>query len=492
MRRRPLVLLVLLSALSALSACERHSTTRGPSQLALQPCRLPGVAAQVSCGTLQVFEDRAAKSGRKLGLHVAVVPALASSARPDPLFILAGGPGQSASDVASLLMPALDRVHRLRDIVFVDQRGTGKSVPLECDLDPPRAGLAERILATFDEARVKQCIETLSKDHDLRLYGTQLAMDDLDDVRAALGYEQINLWGASYGTRAALVYLRRHPDHVRSAILDGVAPLQLILPKDMAKDADRALKLLFQQCASDEACTRAWPELPKRFDTLLASLNDQPAKASVPDPLTGHPVDITVPREAFVRTLRALLYQPEATTLVPLTIFNASNGDFRPFAAQSDLVSGGLSRGLSVGMFFSVVCTEDVPFLDRDHVSTWGEGTFVGPGFADDILRTCKLWPKGEVPKSFREPVKSKAPVLLFSGELDPVTPPYWAEEARKTLPNSAHVVVPATGHGTLGNVCVRRLIEQFLEAGSVKGLDARCDEGSRPPFFTNFAGPPP
>ena len=280
-----------------------------------------------------------------------------------------------------------------------------------------------------------------------------------------------------------------HTAGVASAYVQGNL---CILPKDMAKDADRALKLLFQQCASDEACTKAWPELSKRFETLLASLQDQPAKASVPDPLTGHPVDITVPREAFVRTLRALLYQPEATTLVPLTIFNASKGDFRPFAAQSDLVSGGLSKGLSVGMFFSVVCTEDVPFLDRDHVSTWGEGTFVGPGFADDILRTCELWPKGEVPKSFREPVKSKAPVLLFSGELDPVTPPYWAEQARKTLPNSAHVVVPATGHGTLGNACVRRLFDQFLEAGSVKGLDARCDEGSRPPFFTNFAGPPP
>lgn len=475
------------------TGCERATPAGGTKpSLTLEPCRLQGVSAQVRCGTLEVFEDQAAKTGRKISLRVAVVPALASTAKMDPLFILAGGPGQAATAVAPLLIPALARVHRTRDLVLLDQRGTGESAPLECALESPDAGIAERISTEFQQSAMKRCADELSKNHDLRLYGTSMAVEDLDQVRAALGYERINLWGASYGTRVALVYARAHPERVRTIVLDGVAPLQLVLPRDMAKDADRALKLLFEQCEEDPSCAKAWPQLRAKFEALLAQLDAAPARVSVPDPVTGVESPIVVSREAFVRILRALLYQSEATTLVPLTIDRAAAGDFRPFAAQSDLVSAGMAKGLSTGMFFSVVCTEDVPFLDAENADGWAEGTFVGKGFADDILSACEVWPKGEVPTGFRDPVHSQIPTLLFSGDLDPVTPPRWAEEAKKTLPNSAHVTVPATGHGTLSDACVRKLIEAFLDKGAIAGLELTCSERSRPPFFINFAGPPP
>jgi pimeloyl-ACP methyl ester carboxylesterase len=488
------VLLVLLCATlagAALAGCDQDRN-RQQATLQLERCRLPGVDSQARCGRYEVWEDRAAKAGRKLSLHVAVLPALAARPEPDPLFILAGGPGQSASGVARLLAPALERVRRKRDLVFVDQRGTGRSAPLECDLEPTQASLTLRLRADLDEAAVQRCAQALSATHDLRHYGTAVAMEDLDEVRAALGYGKINLWGASYGTRAALVYLRRHPARVRVAILDGVAPLSLVLPKDMAKDGDRALRLLFSACAEDDACDAAWPRLGARFDALMDRLAQAPARVEAPHPVTGETETVEVDRDAFARILRVLLYQPEATSLVPLTIDRAEKGDFRPFLAQSEWVSSGFSKDVAVGMFLSVVCTEDAPYLEEAELRRAAEGTFLGPGFALDVLRSCRAWPKGKVPDGFREPVRSEVPVLLLSGELDPVTPPRWAEEARAHLPNARHLVLPATGHGTLGNACVRRLIERFVEQGTTAAMPGSCDEVARPPFFVDFAGPTP
>ncbi len=488
---RPGLLLAVL--LLAGTACERPSRPAALPTLALERCRLPGASAQLRCGTLEVFEDRTARSGRKLKLHVAVAPALSSNPSPDPLFILAGGPGQAASDVATMMLTALERVRRERDLVFLDQRGTGKSNGLECELGPADASFAERLRAEFDEGRVRACIDELSKKADLRLYTTSVAMDDLDEVRAALGYERINLWGGSYGTRAALVYLRQHPERVRTAILDGVAPMQLLLPADVASDAQRALSLLFEQCGADAACEKTYPKLGERFSSLLDRLAQAPARTTVPHPVTGQSIEVEIGREVFVQTVRALLYQPEATSLVPFSIDRASEGDFRPLIAQAQMIDSGFGNGLAIGMFFSVVCSEDVPFIPEGALQKGAAGTFMGSGFADDVVRTCALWPKAEVPASYREPVRSEAPVLLLSGNLDPVTPPRWAEEAKKTLTNSAHVVVPGSGHGTLGSACVRNLIRRFVEQGSLEGLDPTCDsKGLRPPFFTSFAGPPP
>ncbi|MBF5041509.1 alpha/beta hydrolase [Aggregicoccus sp. 17bor-14] len=487
---RPLHLLLCLPLLLLAASCTR-SAEAPRRTLALAPCKLEGLNTPAQCGTLEVWEDRAAKRGRKVPLRVAVVPALAASPEPDPVFLLAGGPGQGAVDLAGTVMPLLERLRRERDLVFVDQRGTGKSRPLDCDTDPPDAGLSARYADTFDPEPLRRCLA--GYDADPRLYTTPLAMDDLDEVREALGYARIDLYGVSYGTRAALVYLRQHGEHARAVVLDGVAPMGLLLPLYMARDSQRALDLLFAHCAKDAHCARAYPNLKERFEALLAGLRRTPAKTRVAHPLTGVEEDVTIPFDAFVGGLRGLLYMSEATALVPLVVDRAEKGDWAPFVAVTAGLQDGFAQGLSLGMFFSVVCSEDAPFITEEAIAREGRGTWAGEGFARKLLRGCEVWPRGKVPEDYLKPVSSPVPVLLLSGELDPVTPPSWGEEAARHLPHSLHVTVPGVGHNTLVMGCARSLMADFIVKGSVEGLQPRCDPSlGRPPFFTSFAGPTP
>lgn len=458
----------------------------------LTPCHLKGLTEQARCGTLEVFEDRAGKTGRKITLSYAVLPALASSPEPDPVFYLAGGPGQSAIDLAGFLFPAVERIHQRRDLVFLDQRGTGKSNPLDCELISKNAPLAEELSAELRLDRWQACLDTLQKKADLRLYSTPIAMDDLDDVRAALGYEKINLWGTSYGTRAALVYLRQHPDRVRSAILDGVAPLSLILPLNFSSDAERALQLVFEHCEKDAACNAAYPKLSERFLLFLDRVKTAPIRAHVLHPLSGAPEDVELSFEIFSESFRSILYSPEATSLLPLILDRAEKNDFGPFLATHHAMSS-TDQGSYKGMSFSVICTEDAPQITEEEIHRWTDGSKLGDSLIRQFLSVCRQWPKGQVDASYYDPVSSPAPILLLSGELDPVTPPSWAEDAKKTLPHATSVVVPGAGHLTMGSGCVRRLMSDFLDQLRTEGLDADCTRGlSRPPFFVSFAGPTP
>lgn len=475
----------------ALAGCSRGGAPGAEGRkLALKPCRLEGVASQAMCGTYEVFEARAAKAGRKLSLRVVVVPALAAQAEPDPLVLLAGGPGQAASRVSQVLL-ALERIRRKRDIVLVDQRGTGDSHPLECEPHP----LGESLAARFEERgaveKVRRCRE--GWDADVRHYTTPDAMEDLDEVRAALGYDKVNLWGVSYGTRAALVYMRQHPDRVRTAILDGVAPMSLYLPLNAPRDGQHALDLLLAHCEKDAACAKAYPDLRARTEALLAKLEAEPARVRVPHPLTGVPEDAVLSRSAFVSELFSQLYNPEMASLVPLMLDRAARGDWAPFVALSVGQSEAAGHTVSHGLYYAVVCAEDAPFYDAAAVEREAKGTWFGPAMGLETLAICADWPKASLPAGYREPVTSDVPTLLLSGELDPVTPPAWAEEAKRTLRHSLHVVVPGVGHNTVGADCARTLMHDLLTRGSVEGLTPSCGPSlTRPPFFTSFAGPVP
>ena len=478
----------LLLAL-CLAACA-PSASAPQRRVRLAPCRLKGSGLPAQCGTLRVPEDRAHPKGRQIDLRIALVPALARAPAPDPLFLLAGGPGQAATEAMGPLLGAFERLHRTRDLVLVDQRGTGSSNALRCELNDPAAPLADRLAAdSLSEGRFRKCLAAY--DADPRFYGTSIAMQDLDEVRDALGYDQIDLWGGSYGTRAALVYLREHEPHARAVVLDGVAPPSLKLPVTFAKDAQRALDLLFDNCAADKSCAGAFPDLRKRFDALLSDLSARPARAHVQDPLSGAPADVTITREAFAAGMRGVLYQQDFASLSPLIIDRAARGDFAPFVAATAGLDQGFAHTMSFGMTFSVICSEDLPGTTRAQAEEAAKDTFLGPQLALDFLRICAFWPRGEAPP--REPVRSTRPVLLLSGELDPVTPPRWAEDARKTLPNSASFVVPGVGHGATAEGCVPQLIAKFVDEGSVQKLDPSClTTLRRPPFFVSFAGPPP
>jgi pimeloyl-ACP methyl ester carboxylesterase len=484
-------LAALLVAVAALVvACSRGGSQQPERKLALTACRVEGLEYQSLCGTLEVFEDRVAKQGRKIPLRVVVVPALAATPEPEPLVLLAGGPGQAASEQGSLLR-LVDRIHRNRDILLVDQRGTGGSSPLKCNPDAPDAGLGAKYDDAFREDEFRKCVA--GYDADPRLYTTPIAMDDLDEVREALGYPKLNLWGVSYGTRAALVYMRQHPERVRTAILDGVAPMSLYLPLYMPRDAQRALDLLFEHCEKDANCAQAFPELRPRVKALLERMEQEPVKVTVDHPLTGVPEQITLTRRVFLQMVFGQLYSPEVAMLVPLMLDRATKGDWAPFVALSQGVSGGLSNTISHGMFFSIVCAEDAPFITDEAIKSAAAGTWFGEQMVRNMLEPCKVWPRGTVPEGYREPVKSGVPTLLLSGELDPITPPTWGEEAKKTLSNSMHVVVPGVGHNTAGLGCVQSLMAEFVKQGSLEGLKPSCGpELARPPFFTSFAGPVP
>jgi pimeloyl-ACP methyl ester carboxylesterase len=482
-------LLLGLAALVLLSCSQGGQAGSGGRKLTLTPCRLEGLASQAQCGTYEVFEDRAAKSGRKIPLRVVVVPALASQPEPDPLVLLAGGPGQAATRVQ--VLAAVERIRRKRDILLVDQRGTGDSNPLECEPHKLEEGLA----AFFDDrgsvARMHKCREGWSA--DVRHYTTPIAMDDLDEVRAALGYEKLNLWGVSYGTRAALVYVRQHPERVRTVILDGVAPMGLYLPLNAPRDGQRALELLLAHCEKDAECARAYPDLRPRTEALLARLQAQPEQVRVPHPRTGVPEEFTLSHRIFVSELFSLLYSPEIASLVPLMLDRAARGDWAPFVALSVGLGESTGRTVSHGLYYAVVCAEDAPFFDAAAVEREAKGSWFGPYMGQEVLAVCKDWPKATLPQGYREPVTSDVPTLLLSGELDPVTPPAWAEEAKRTLSHSLHAVVPGVGHNTLAADCARTLMLELLAQGNLDGLKPSCGASlTRPPFFTSFAGPVP
>lgn len=487
--RRSRLTVLLVAVVALMGACSRGGGQQSERRVNLSPCRVEGIDYQTLCGTYEVFEDRVAKQGRKVPLRVVVVPALAASAEPDPLVLLAGGPGQAASEVT--ILKAVDRLHRNRDIVLVDQRGTGASRPLECNPDPEGEGLAAKFDDAYREDAFKKCLA--GYDADPRLYTTPIAMDDLDEVREALGYDKLDLWGISYGTRAALVYMRQHPEHVRSVVLDGVAPLSLYLPLYMPRDGQRALDLLFVHCEKDANCAKAFPDLRNRVKALVDQLAQAPAKVTVNHPLTGVPEQITLSRAVFLQMLFGQLYLPEIAVLVPLMLDRATKGDWSPFVALSQGVSGGMSNAISHGMFFSVVCAEDAPFITDEAIEREAKGTWFGPQMIRNMLEPCKVWPRGTVPEGYRNPVVSSAPTLILSGELDPVTPPSWGEEAKKTLSNSLHVVVPGVGHNTMVLGCIQGLVADFVTKGNVEGLKPECGPDlARPPFFTSFAGPVP
>lgn len=455
----------------------------------LHECTLDEGPAGAYCGTLSVFENRDTRQGRQIALKIVVAPALRRDAAPDPLFVLAGGPGQPAASMASGLLPAFRRFRTDRDIVFVDQRGTGESNRLGCDPSP--AELDE--VSTDDariEARFRACLAAL--DADPRFYTTPIAMDDLDDVRAFLGYERISLWGGSYGTRAALVYLRQHEDRVRSVVIDGVAPPDMFLPLHVARDAQRALDRLFADCRADAACARAFPALAADTAALFARLERDRPVVRVVHPRTGQPLETPLSRRDAALVVFRALYMPEVASLLPKVLTDASAGNYQGlFALAFQGAPEGDHRDMALGMHLSVTCAEDIPRITPEAKAAADAAGFLGSAMFDAQYASCRFWPRGDIPESYYAPVRSEKPVLVLSGADDPVTPPTWGDKVAADLPNSKHIVVPGAGHNTLGRGCVPMLIATFLADASVQGLDPSCLQTlDRPPFFVTPTGP--
>lgn len=454
----------------------------------LAPCPAGDGPEGALCRVVEVPEDPEDPEGRTIPLRVMVLPAEEEGAADDPVFILAGGPGQAATDLAMPVGARLPEVVRTRDIVLVDQRGTGASNQLTCSLFEEEPSISsETGLPEIPEADWRECLAEL--DAAPEHYTTPVAMDDLETVRRALGYGRINLWGGSYGTRAALVYLRRHAESVRAVVLDGVAPVDMRIPLSFAADGQRALNLLLDGCAEDADCAARFPRLPEMVGELLASLDrDPPRRFRVRHARTGEWEERPLRREEVAGILRALLYNPSTASLTPLIVESALDGDFGPLLVFADPASG---PQIAPGMFLSVLCAEDLPFVGEDEAEAAAEETVFGAFMVEGMREACRVWPRGELPPGYREPVVSDAPVLILSGELDPVTPPRWGEHAAKTLSRSRHLVVPGAAHGTLGSGCAPRLVAEFFDSADPDALDASClADLDRPAFWRSATGP--
>ena len=472
-----------------------EGATRLYGQIEFRPCTLTGAVAaanvEAQCGTLNVPEDPAHPDGRHIDLRIAwLEPDNSGSALPDPVFFLAGGPGQSATDVAQPVSTALREVRRKRDIFLVDQRGTGGSNPLSClGADGKELPLDEDAEPT--EAYVRdyaaRCAASLEGRADPRFYTTSQAMDDLEAVRRALGAQQLNLVGASYGTRVAQRYAARYPQQVRSLVIDGVVPNDLVVGADFANTFEDAIILQSAECIKDPACARRFPVNTRtQLRTVMDALAAAPVKVDYRDPATAQARQDVLTPDSVVGLAFAFSYMPELSSLLPVVLDEAAQGRYAPLAALSRNASRSMGLQISRGMQWSVICSEDA---DRYQPATQAD-RLLGPHVAQMFFAGCAAWPHDRAATDSTAPLQSDVPTLLLSGQLDPVTPPRYAEQVLKGLLNGRHLVARGQGHGTINAGCMPRLLGQYLDTADARELDAGClDTLSHVPAFTSFNG---
>ena len=462
------------------------------TQVALAPCTLEGVPGQAQCGTYKVWENRDTRQGRQIDLSIIVLSALEPNPRSDPFFMLQGGPGDAPSFNARFYSRVFHDVRRTRDLVLVDLRGTGRSAPLTCPelAKPGNDGIFDADLLSV--AAVRACRTRLEKTADLHLYTTEIAVDDLEEVRQALGYGPINLYGTSYGSRVAQVYMRRHPKSLRAVTMKGIVPAAMAMPEAHARAGEDAWQALVRRCRDDANCNRTFPTIDADFRQLLARLDKDAPALTLPAGQNRAAATINVTRGLFAEAFRNVLYTPEGSAQAPKLVRQLLEGDERSLtetALAGRTILGG--ERLAAGFFLSVTCAEDVPFLSKD-ADAMAAGTFGGNYRLQQQRAACKDWVRGSVSSAHRQPTTSNIPALLLSGELDPVTPPSGADEVVRHLSRGRHVVIRNNGH-PIGNAerCVGEMVRQFLDRGSADGLAIGCaSEIPAPPFLLSGKKP--
>jgi pimeloyl-ACP methyl ester carboxylesterase len=462
-------------------------STGGPF-LALERCSIADLP-DAKCGTYRVFEDRGHQRGREIALNVVVVTATKHVPDMAPIFWLDGGPGGAASDAAGYVsLNWLHGLHRDHDFVFVDERGAGKSGPLRCGEigeDPKHADAF--FGKPFPPELLLACRNELEKVADLRFYTTALFIGDLNDVCQALGYNQISFAALSYGTLAAQAYMRRYPDQVRSAFLFGLVTPEYKLPLPFAETSQRALDQLWRDCSADRRCHRAFPDVGHEFDEVLERFGDGVIAAQMIDPSTRRERVIQLTRESYLEDVREMLYSTTSARFLPFIVHQAYKGNFVPFGVGAARFPRG-GAGPYAGLHFSTLCSEAIPFINPEELAEATRETFLGESRVKSYSDVCKEWPRGDVPRSFLQPVETAVPILVFSGEEDGVTPPWLVDKDIMRWPNARHVKIPHSGH-QLDTPCEFNIVEAFFRAGSAKNLDTSCVEKTqRPPFAISIA----
>ncbi|MEO6172943.1 MAG: alpha/beta hydrolase [Arenimonas sp.] len=464
-------------------------------QLDFKPCSLPlpqtSVTVSAQCTSLRVAENPADPKGRQIELALAWLPAK-GDAQPDPVFMIAGGPGQSALESYPSLHPAFADVIKKRNIVLVDQRGTGKSHPLICkDASGKNAIAEEETMSSMDlnQAKLfaKKCADELGKTSDPRFYSTGYAIGDLELVRGKIGAEKINLYGISYGTRVAQQYAKRYPQHTRTIVLDGVVPNSLVLGAEHSINLENALNLQFARCTADKICHQRFGNPRQSLDALRARLEKAPMLVNYNDPMSGEAKHDKLDSGSLSMVARMYAYSPLTASMLPLLLTQASQGNGGPLLAQAQMMNQSLGDAITAGMQLSVVCSEDVEELKENATS---KNTLIGNSMISFMKAQCEAWPHSKRAADFRTPLKGNVPVLLLSGEFDPVTPPRYGAAVAKFLPNSKHVIVKGQGHNVMPVGCGPKIFARFIDSADAKKLDTHClDTLAYVPPFTGFYG---
>ncbi len=448
---------------------------------------------KAECATLSVPENYAEANGTKIDLHIARFKAKNEKDRTDATTLLAGGPGQAAIEAFTPYIRLLKDVNRNQDIYLIDQRGTGKSNQMQCDFEDEEFEDIIEFDPVIAKKFTQQCLDQLPG--DARYYTTSVAMKDLDVVRAALGLEQWNIYGGSYGTRTAQHYLKQYPNHVRTVILDAVVPVGKPLGPEIALEGQRALDAMLERCATDEDCNTAFPNLSDEVNTLIADLKQSPRKVQIENIASGKLEEFNFTAATLTGGIRLALYSPISLSILPTLLHEAAaNEHYGPLARQSINQTRSMFNAMSIGMSNSVMCTEDAPYFTKVNVDQAEiERSFMGADFLEGLEVACSIWPKGPIDVGFHDPVVSDKPILLLSGTKDPITPPSYAEETMQQMSNSKHIIIEGQGHIQLIVGCMPKIVAKFIEAGSFKDINTSCMDKVKPePFFIDFNGPKP
>lgn len=466
--------LCIALALAALPALAAAKPAPKPAQAKLQPCKVPGEKGPVDarCATYQVWENREAKSGRKIGIKVVVLPALSAAPKPDPVFFLGGGPGEAIAEEAGYI--ADFPLRRDRDLVFINQRGTAAPDKLACELGGHQDDLQSYLGEMFPVAAVRECEEGLAKKYDLTRYTTDAAVDDFAEVLAWLGYGKVNVDGGSYGTRTGQVFARRHPGQVRTVTLVGAVPMDETLPITHAAAGQRSLDLLAGWCEKDPACHGKFPDFRQEFQSVMDRLRREPVTVEVQHPRTHKPVQVKIAWNVVADGVRWALYSPRTSARLPWMVHQAATGDFTPLAQASVNARLGAIDGLTMGLFFSVTCAEDIPFIDPAQVPARTANTFLGDYRVKQQTAACGVWPRARIEPGHNQAVHTDLPVLVLNGERDPVTPPDFGPRVTQAMTHATRIMVPWGTHGS-DDPCTDRIQQDFIEKGSGEGLDLSC-----------------
>jgi len=460
--------------------------------MVFHPCPQAGSGGaqvlQAECAVLEVPLDPASPAGETIELAVTRLPGSARPPLKDALIAINGGPGGSSRDLLVDLGQALETVAGERDIIVVDQRGTGASAHLTC-ANPDQTILEPSITVT--QSLTRDCLAALP--YDPRFFTTSVAIHDLELLRDALGLETWTMYGVSYGTRVALHYTRRHPERVRALIVDGIVPTGLILGANVVHNSEAAFNMLDSRCQHDARCSTVFGKLRPKLDQLRETLK-VPKTVELPHPTTGESTSIPLSYGHVAATVRLLLYAPETMATIPVMIDQAAAGHYLPLAAQSILALERVTESIADGMHNAVVCTEDAPSFgaaeaDRSALAD----TYLGPNMIETLTTVCAIWPKGVLDDDLHTPFTSTVPTLMISGELDPITPPAYGDLLLKQFSRGQHLVARGQGHGVLARGCMPRLAAEFVTNPSNQSMDAQCLDRSPPaPIFLNSLGPPP